>query len=99
MQITLSRTGGYAGIPLTVTVNTATLAQEKANYLHQLIDAADFFQLSGTMDAFVQPDRYEYEITVESGDRVHTVMFTETAIPDALRSLIMWLLAREHTND
>lgn len=95
MQITLIRTGGYTGIPLTVTVNTMTLAAEEAHHLHQLIEAADFFRLPGAIATSAQTDRYEYEITVESGDRTHTVTFAETSIPDSLRSLLQWLLARK----
>lgn len=95
MQITLVRTGGYTGIPMTVAVDTATLSAEDANYLHQIIETANFFRLSGITNRSGQPDRYEYEITVESGDRAHTVTIAETAIPDTLRSLIQWLSGRQ----
>lgn len=81
-------------MPFTVTVNTAELAAEEANYLHQLIETADFFHLSDSTDTSAQPDRYEYEITVAASDRTHTVTYEETSIPDPVRSLIQWLLAR-----
>ena len=94
MQVTLVRTGGYTGIPLTVSVNAANLAADDANDLRQLIETTNFFHLSDVADTSVQPDRYEYEITVESGDRTHTVNLSETAVPEALQLLIKWLLAR-----
>ncbi|MEM7553643.1 MAG: protealysin inhibitor emfourin [Cyanobacteria bacterium P01_A01_bin.84] len=36
-------------------------------------------------------DRFQYELTVEDQDKQHTVVFSETSIPDTLRPLLDWL--------
>ena len=92
MQITLKRSGGFTGIPLTITVDTATLSPDIATQLHHFVETADFFHLpvSGAMPA--QPDRFEYEVTVQEGDRKHTVTFGEAAVLEPLRPLLHWLM-------
>ncbi|MBW4469762.1 MAG: hypothetical protein KME45_05085 [Stenomitos rutilans HA7619-LM2] len=91
MHITLERSGGFTGMPLTITVDTATLAPDQIAQLRHLIEAADFFHVSASsMQA--QPDRFEYEITVQDGDRTHTIAFGEAAIPEPLKPLVHWLM-------
>ncbi|MBW4692767.1 MAG: hypothetical protein KME27_13495 [Lyngbya sp. HA4199-MV5] len=98
MQITLERSGGYTGIPITITVDTATLAPDNVNQLRRLVDAADFFHVPAPPSTPAQPDRFEYEITVQEGDRKHTIAFEEAAIPESLKPLVHWLVetARSH---
>lgn len=91
MQISLQRSGGFTGIPLTITVDTATLSPAQATQVRHWVEAADFFCLSSSsMPA--QPDRFEYEVTVREGDRAHTITVGDAAIPEPLRPLLSWLL-------
>ena len=98
MQITLERSGGFTGIPLTITVDTASLSPDQATQLRHLVEAADFFHLPAAPSTPAQPDRFEYEVTVQEGDRKHTLTFGEVAVPEALRPLLNWLMetARSH---
>ncbi|MBW4578713.1 MAG: hypothetical protein KME42_03955 [Tildeniella nuda ZEHNDER 1965/U140] len=93
MQISLERSGGFTGMPLTITVDTATLNPDRATQLRQLLEAADFFRLPSTPSAPAQPDRFEYAVTVREGDRSHTVTVSEAAIPAPLKPLLDWLMA------
>jgi hypothetical protein len=92
MQIRLERSGGITGIPVTVTVDTSVLSPEAIAYLHRLIEAAHFFDLPATLPAAPQPDRFQYKVTVQEGDRSHTITVAETVIPDGLRPLLTWLI-------
>ena len=93
MRISFERTGGFAGMRLTTTVDTATLPPEEANQLRQLVEAADFFHLPATITSpSPQPDRFQYRLTVEENGQQHTVRVSEAAAPDALRPLIEWLM-------
>lgn len=92
MQITVERSGGFTGMPLTITVDTAHLPPEQAVHLRHLVEAADFFHLPATLSATVQSDRFEYEVTVQEGDRKHTITFGEAAMPERLRPLLSWLM-------
>lgn len=93
MQISLERSGGFTGIPLTVTLDTETLAPDRATQLRHLVEAADFFHLPSTLSTSAQPDRFEYAVTVREGDRSHTITVSEAAIPAPLRPLLDWLMA------
>lgn len=93
MRISFERTGGFAGMSLTTTVDTATLPPEKANQLTQLVATADFFHLPATITSRTpQPDSFEYSLTVEEDGQQHTVRVSEQAVPSALRPLLKWLM-------
>ncbi|MBE9138494.1 hypothetical protein IQ254_15065 [Nodosilinea sp. LEGE 07088] len=92
MQITVERSGGYTGIPLTLQVDTATLPSDQAAQLRQLVEAADFFHLTAPPSISAQPDRFEYEITVREGDRQHRVTVGDMAMPEPLKPLLGWLM-------
>lgn len=91
MRVTLERSGGFTGIPMTVTVDGADLAPEDAAMLQQLVNQAHFFDLPTTLPTQPQPDRFQYQITIDTGDRVHEVTGGESALPADLRPLIDWL--------
>ncbi len=93
MQITVDRSGGFTGLPLTITVDTADLSPDQAAQLRGLVEAVDFFHLPATTSEPPQPDRFDYEITVQEGDRTHTLTVGEAAIPEPLRPLLTWIMA------
>ena len=92
MQITVERSGGFTGVPLTIQVDTATLPTDKAAQLQKLVEAADFFHLPPLPARPAQPDRYEYEITVQEGDRQHQITCGEVTVPAPLKPLLGWLI-------
>lgn len=94
MQITLQRTGGFAGIPMTKSVDSAKLPPAEADRLRQMVESAGFFQLSPHMTAKPAPDRFQYLLTVTENGKSHSVSMDETALPPALKSLVEWLMRR-----
>ncbi|PZU96454.1 MAG: hypothetical protein DCF32_21630 [Leptolyngbya sp.] len=93
MHITIERSGGFTGMPLTFSIDTAYLPSEQATHLRHLVEAADFFGFSTTLSAPAQPDRFEYEVTVQEGDRKHTITVGEVAMPEQLKPLLRWVMA------
>lgn len=92
MKVTFERSGGFAGILMTATVDTEILPTSEAEQLHQLIQATDFFHLpSKIVSASSQPDRFQYKITAEDGNRHHIVQVNESVVSDQLRLLLDWL--------
>ncbi len=92
MKITFERSGGFAGIVLTATVDAETLRTNESIHLHQLMQAANFFNLPTTIaPTNSQPDRFQYKVTAEDGNRNHTVQVNESVVPDQLRPLLIWL--------
>jgi hypothetical protein len=94
MRMTFERSGGFAGISITKVFDTANLPENDANQLRRLVDAADFFRLPATITSNnPQPDRFQYELTLEENGKQHTVEVSEQAVPGTLRPLIEWLMA------
>jgi len=94
MRMTFERTGGFAGITMTKVFDTSTLPESEANQLRQLVNAADFFRLPATITSTTpQPDRFQYQLTVEENGKQHTVEVSEQAVPGTLRPLLEWLMA------
>jgi hypothetical protein len=91
MRILFERTGGFAGLIMTTTIDTNTLSPTEANQVRQMVEAADFFNLPATIASTSQPDRFHYQMTVEESDRHHTVQIDESVMPDRLSPLVEWM--------
>jgi hypothetical protein len=92
MQITFEQTGGFTGIPMTVTVDVDKLPPPEAQDFRQLVTTARFFELPELITTPVPgADRFSYTITVEAEGRTHCVTVSEGAVPEALRPLIQRL--------
>jgi hypothetical protein len=39
-----------------------------------------------------RPDRFQYRLTIQDGDRQHQITVGETAVPSSLRPLLDWLM-------
>ncbi len=95
MKIYLKRTGGFTGIPFSVTVDTDQLAEEERDALLALVESAHFYSLPEKIPAAsAGTDRFQYQITVERSGESHTVETGESSVPDTLQPLIAHLMAR-----
>ncbi len=98
MQIEFVRSGGFAGINLVARVNLEKLAPDEAAALEQKINDAGFFDLPAQIKpASRGADLFEYSLTVSSPPRTHTVVVSETVVPEKLRPLIDHLTALART--
>jgi hypothetical protein len=89
MRITFERTGGFAGVSVKTTIDTADLPSREATNLCQLVSSSDFFHLPQTMTpSQPAPDRFLYKVIVEDSDREHTILVSEELISSSLRPLI-----------
>jgi len=95
--IIFERTGGFAGITQRAVIDTASLNPEERQALEALLEQAGFFDLPPRMAREGEGvDRFQYLVTIEHGDRKHTVMLSEEAMPESLQPLMrrLSLLAR-----
>ncbi|HVW33913.1 MAG TPA: protealysin inhibitor emfourin [Acidimicrobiia bacterium] len=99
LRVSIERGGGLAGLVETTVADTADLAETDAATLRAHIEAAGFFDLAGDAPAGrpaggTAPggaggaDRFSYAVTVEDGDRSHTVRRPGNELPDGLAALI-----------
>ena len=89
MIIHLVRSGGFGGIRREVRIETQSLSREEREPLEGLVQASGFFSLPRK---FPRPgkgaDYFTYSITVDDGERRHTVEVSERSLPEGLRPLI-----------
>lgn len=93
MKITLETSGGLAPVPVAeraVSVDTATVAPERARQLVDLVDQAKFFERAAlaATPAAGAADFRSYTLTVEDGARVHTIRLTDLIADPALGQLV-----------
>ena len=99
MKVLFERTGGFAGIKLSASFDSASLPPRQAQRLQELLEECRFFQLPIRLEETApRPDRFFYRLTVESQNGVHTVQASEGAVPPEMRPLLEWLTtaARRH---
>ena len=93
MRIFLERSGGFIGIPMTMTIDTDRLPMVEVIQLRKWVDAAQIDCLPACIASpNNQPDRFQYELVIEDKGRRHVVSFGETAMPSSLRPLIDWMM-------
>lgn len=98
MRIHFERSGGFAGMRLTTTVDTNSLAPEEAGALEEQLHKARFFDLPSSLNASPRgADQFCYRVTVEEGERQHTVELSEAAAPEPLRHLLRQLTTLART--
>src|SRR5436309_11457695 len=91
MRVTLSRSGGVAGLlPPPVTVDTAALPRAVAARMKELVASADFFNLPRTLAAQTrQPDRLQFTVRIAEDDgSEHTVTCDEEVASAAFLELV-----------
>jgi len=94
MKVNFERSGGFAGLRLSATVDTEKLSPEEAQELEEMVRAARFFDLPAKISSESPgADRFRYKLTVEAEGRRHTVELGEAAASEQLRTLLRRLTA------
>jgi Emfourin len=98
MRIQFERTGGFTGMRLALDLTESDLPADEWQTLQAALQQAEFFQLPRKVAGGGQPDRFTYQITVETATNSHTVELGDGEIPDNVQPLIQQLnlLARTH---
>ena len=80
MKIKFERSGGFAGMLTTVSVDTTLLLSEQAAKLQNMVEDANFFSLSSAPPPKRGPaDYFSYKITVDAEDGKYTLECTDIA--------------------
>jgi hypothetical protein len=97
MQIFFERSGGFMGLRLKTTVDTADLTIEEAQEWEQALTAAGFFDLPSRLETESGADRLIYKMTVVTTEQEHTALCTDEDAPEELRPLLrqLTIMARQ----
>jgi hypothetical protein len=79
MEITIARTGGYAGLHEAIaTIDTTRLSPKMKADIEAAVANANFFALPERVQGKeIGADLQAYEVTVDDGPRHHTVTFPD----------------------
>ena len=97
MLVHFERTGGVAGLRSAAIIDTEKLPPDQAREIQELMEVAEFFDLPEAIGGPAQAaDAFQYRLTVEAGNRRHTITVSETAAPSSMRPLLrrLTVLAR-----
>jgi hypothetical protein len=95
VRLELRRSGGFAGITRSASVDTADLPSEEADELAGLLERSGVLHSAagGPARAPGAPDRFRYRLVVERREERVEVAFSEEAMGPELRALVERLLA------
>ncbi|MEA4906701.1 MAG: hypothetical protein GYA17_16315 [Chloroflexi bacterium] len=97
MRIEFSRSGGFVGRTIRTVIDTNHLPEEESRTVREELSSVDFFQLPDRITSNQSgADQFVYQITVDDGEREHTVLISDAAAPEALQPLLrrLTVLAR-----
>ncbi|WP_214366862.1 protealysin inhibitor emfourin [Pseudonocardia sp. H11422] len=97
LRVSLVRSGGLLGTDeLETVVTAAELDPEERALLENLVEQARVGELAVRSPiAGRGADVYQYELTVERGQRRDDVVISQSAVPENLRPLLRWLERRD----
>jgi hypothetical protein len=92
MKVTIERTGGFAGMSTTFSVDDNTLNASEKQQLETLLDKSKFFEMpvkSSEEPSKGAADYFIYRITAESEPgKSHTVERTDLTMDSSLKALV-----------
>ena len=87
-KIYFERSGGFMGRKVSTTIDLDDLPDDQAEKFYDLLDDADFYELSADLTKPAMPDAFTYNITVSSENKQHSVRVSDASAPDDLRPLL-----------
>jgi Emfourin len=98
MRVTVERSGGFAGITKSASVDRDALAPADAEVMDELLRALD--DAAPHHDApSHERDRFEYAVTLETREGSRTITMGESEASPSLRRLIEWVTATADRSD
>jgi hypothetical protein len=93
VRVDLVRSGGFAGLSMQASADTAALPAGEAGELATLVDKLDLADLAERAKRPVRgADRYQYDLTIQRGRSRHQVSVAEESATPELKALVSWLL-------
>lgn len=92
MKVHFERSGGFAGIGTSVSLDTDNMSQDESAQFHQMYKNMNFFDLPSKYDTKSgAADLFRYKITVESKDGKHTVETTDLSMTPEFENFVNFL--------
>jgi hypothetical protein len=93
LQIEFQRSGGFAGLTMAATVDTAELPPAEARELEHLVESLEASG-AGEAPAAGKPDRFQYDLTIRRGGKSRSFRLAEQELTPDARELVKRLTER-----
>ncbi|HEU5221435.1 MAG TPA: protealysin inhibitor emfourin [Candidatus Nitrosotalea sp.] len=92
MKIYFERTGGFAGIRTSASLDTDKLPPNESEQLNNICNNMNFFNLPSKFESKSgAADLFRYKITIESKNGKHTVETTDMSMTPEFENLVNFL--------
>lgn len=95
IKIEFGTKGGFAGLDRLLKLTGDMLNTDELQQLNNLIEKADFFNLSENFPRSGVADDFEFKLTIETENKKHTVKVDGQSVPSTLEPLILFLRKKE----
>ena len=97
MKVYLEKSGGFAGMVTSTSLDTQTLPPSEAHEIQNLIENSHFFDLPSRSPQSSKSkkgaaDYFTYKITVQNDEKEHTVQFSDLNMQSKVKPLIDFLV-------
>ncbi len=93
ISISFERSGGFAGISLRASMDTAQLSSEESTEVTKLIGRVDLDRCAHTSSPSDRAsDQFQYDLVITCGNKRHELSLAEGAVPAELRPLLNLLV-------
>jgi hypothetical protein len=93
IKVDVERSGGFGGLVLRRTLDTADLTSDEAARLRVLLDEADLDAVDPAARSLPVPDAFRYRLTVVRGGQRWELSLGDPQVPARLRPLLRHVLA------
>ena len=97
--IHFERTGGFAGLTISYTIDIRTLDPEESNRLRSLIPGSEMKEKirQGNNLPGNHSDQFQYKLVLEKDDQREIFSLSESQVPEDFQPLIRYLLKKSRT--
>src|SRR5579872_3330448 len=88
MIITLTRSGGFIGIPLKKTIDTSKLPVKEAKTIENLAQNIPTGTYAKRINQKTNPDRFTYTLSIQDEEISQEITISEDALDDTMTQLI-----------
>ncbi len=92
MRISCKKTGGVAGLKVSVEVDSDQLSPAEARKMKELVERAGLFDQATQPGGKATPDQFQYEVTVEDRGKKHSFVTNDATASEDMLDLIDWLV-------
>jgi hypothetical protein len=90
MKVRFDQSGGFAGLLRGCELDTSTLPPDEAKQLEMLVKASEM-PATGEFLSNSSRDLHQYEITIEDGASIRSVIMDDESLPASAKPLVGYL--------